>query len=126
MGTFSNFLGVHESYIDDPNLLPYEGVDSLMEDTSIEQSFEDNFAVAACRICYENTVNMNSILQACAIQEFAFYEETGEEYLYEASNGESFFDKIKQFFVKLWEKIQQIFQKAIMMFNTKDRDDKDF
>lgn len=126
MGTFSNFLGVHESYIDDPNLLPYEGVDSLMEDTSIEQSFEDNLAVAASRICYENTVNMNSILQACAIQEFAFYEETGEEYLYEASNGESFFDKIKQFFVKLWEKIQQIFKKAIMMFNTKAKDDKDF
>lgn len=126
MGTFSNFLGVNESYIDDPNLLPYNGADSLLEDASIEACFEENFSVAASRICYENTVNMNSIFQACAIQEFAFYEETGEELVYEASNGESFFSKVKQFFVKLWEKIQQIFKKAIMMFNTKAKDDKAF
>lgn len=126
MGTFSNFLGVNESYIDDPNLLPYNGADSLLEDASVEACFEENFSVAAARICYENTVNMNSIFQACAIQEFAFYEETGEELVYEASNGESFFSKIKQFFVKLWEKIQQIFKKAIMMFNTKAKDDKAF
>lgn len=126
MGTFSNFLGVHESYIDDPNLLPYDGVDSLMEDASIEPCFEDNFAVAASRICYENTVNMNSIFQAAAIQEFAYYEETGEELVYEAGTASSFFQKAKDFFKKLWEKIQQIFKKAIMMFNTKAKDDKEF
>ena len=126
MGTFSNFLGVHESYIDDPNLLPYDGVDSLMEDASIEPCFEDNFAVAASRICYENTVNMNAIFQAAAIQEFAYYEETGEELVYEAGTSTSFFQKAKDFFKKLWEKIQQIFKKAIMMFNTKCKDDKEF
>lgn len=126
MGTFSNFLGVHESYIDDPNLLPYDGVDSLMEDASIEPCFEDNFAVAASRICYENTVNMNAIFQAAAIQEFAYYEETGEELVYEAGTATSFFQKAKDFFKKLWEKIQQIFKKAIMMFNTKAKDDQEF
>lgn len=125
MAAYSNFIG---STIDSiyESVLPDVDMDSLLEDTSIEPCLEDNFAVAGARICAENTANMNAIMEACAIQEFCVYESTGEEMVYEGTNGDGFFAKIKAFFLKLWEKIQGIFKKAIMMFNTKAKSDKDF
>lgn len=124
MGTFSNFIGGYDSF--EESVLPDIDADSLLEDTTIEECFEDNFIVAGARICAENTANMNAIMNACAIQEFCYYEQTGEELVYTEATGDSLIEKIKSYFLKLWEKIQSIFKKAIMMFNSKAQSDRDF
>ena len=44
MGTFSNFIGGYDSF--EESVLPDIDADSLLEDTTIEECFEDNFIVA--------------------------------------------------------------------------------
>lgn len=122
MGVFSNYIT--EGYTDSP-VLPNVTIESLLMDDNIVPC-EENFLIASARVCAENNINMNAIMQACAIQEFCYFEENGVEMVYTENAISGFFEKAKSFFKKLWEKIQGIFKRAVMMFNSKAMNDKDF
>lgn len=122
MSVYSNKI----SAINSINELSDISVESLLMDESVNPCSEDNFITAGARICAENTINMNNILEACAIEEFCYLEENGTEMVYEGGKLDSFFTKIKNFFLKLWEKIKSIFKKAILMFDSHAKKDKDF
>lgn len=111
----------------DPNpVIPDIDLDSLLEDSSVEPCFEDNLLVAGARICAENTVNMNAIIEMAAIEEFNYFEQTGEEMVYEEGKLGGFIEAAKNFFLKLWEKVKSIFKKAGMLFASKAKTDKEF
>ena len=65
-------------------------------------------------------------MEACAIQEFCYFEENGTEMAYTEAAGEGFWTSVKNFFKKIWEKIQSIFKKVIMQFMSWAKNDKDF
>lgn len=125
MAVFGNYI-VENSGMGYESFLPDVDAESLMMDESVEPCQEDNFLVAGARICAECTENMNRIMEACAIQEFCYFEENGTEMVYEGGAITSFIEKAKSFFMKLWQKIQGIFKKAIMIFSSKAKEDKDF
>lgn len=124
MAVFGNYI-IENSDIYE-SVLPDVDAESLLMDESVEPCHEDNLLVAGARVCAESTENMNRIMKACAIQEFCYFEENGVEMVYEAEAGESFIAKAKSFFLNLWKKIQGIFKKAIMMFASKTKSDKEF
>lgn len=117
---------IEESGYDSNPVLPDIDLDSLLEDSSVEPCFEDNLIVAGARICAENTINMNSIMEMAAIEEFNYFEQTGEEMVYEEGKIGGFIEAAKNFFIKLWEKVKSIFKKAGMMFASKAKTDKEF
>lgn len=120
-GGFGNIDHINES-----SVLPDIDAESLLMDESVIPCFEDNFITAGARICAENTINMNKIMEACIIEEFCYLEENGTEMIYEEGKLNSFFTKVKNFFLKLWEKIKSIFKKAILMFDQHAKSDKEF
>lgn len=124
MAVFGNYIA--ESAMNYESVLPDVDAESLMMDESVEPCHEDNFLVAGARICAESTENMNRIMQACAIQEFCYFEENGTEMVYTEAAVTGFIEKAKAFFMNLWKKIQGIFKKAIMMFSSKSKTDKEF
>jgi hypothetical protein len=101
-------------------------IDSLLENESIEASFEESSYEAAMKAVCEATMNWNAIVEACAIQELNFLEESGTEMVYEGAALDSFIAKAKAFFMNLWQKIQGFFKKALMQFNAWSQSDKDF
>ena len=124
MAVFGNYIA--ENAMNYESVLPDVDAESLMMDESVEPCHEDNFLVAGARICAESTENMNRIMQACAIQEFCYFEENGTEMVYTEAAVTGFMEKAKAFFMNLWKKIQGIFKKAIMMFSSKSKTDKEF
>ncbi len=124
MAVFGNYIA--ENAMNYESVLPDVDAKSLMMDESVEPCHEDNFLVAGARICAESTENMNRIMQACAIQEFCYFEENGTEMVYTEAAVDGFIEKAKAFFINLWKKIQGIFKKAIMMFSSKTKTDKEF
>lgn len=124
MAVFTDFIAESNTMYE--SILPDVSADSLLMDESVEPCREDNFLVAGARICAEGTENMNRIMEACAIQEFCYFSENGTEMVYEGGKITGFIEKAKQWFLNLWKKIQGVFKKAIMMFNTKAKSDKDF
>lgn len=125
MAVFGNYI-VENSDMGYESFLPDVDAESLMMDESVEPCQEDNFLVAGARVCAECTENMNRIMEACAIQEFCYFEENGTEMVYEGGALTSFIEKAKAWFLKLWQKIQGIFKKAIMVFSSKAKEDKAF
>jgi hypothetical protein len=81
---------------------------------------------AALAIVAESESNYNKIMQAVGVNELQYYEENGVEFVYEAADIKGFFSKIKEFFVKLLEKIKGLFTKFFAMINTWAKSDKEF
>lgn len=123
MAVFSNYFVENE--VENYSLLADVDADSILADEDIETPFEESSIETAARLVAESTMNYNRIMEACAIMELNFLEENGREFIYEA-DGTGFFDKAKEFFLKIWEKIQALFKKAIAQFNSWFTSDKDF
>lgn len=75
----------------------------------IEVCATDDYVVEAVKHELENEQNYNTLMQAVALNELAYYSETGEEleYFSEAEKG-TFIEKVKQFFRRMWEKIKSL------------------
>ena len=123
MSTYS--MSVLESELQEPILAPVD-VESIVKDEDIEAAYEESAIDAAHRAVFESTVNLNSILKACAITEFCYLEENGTEMIYEGAKLDAFVNKAKEVFLGIWKKIQEIFKKVIMQFNAWFVDDKTF
>lgn len=94
--------------------------------TGIQECVYEPGIEAAWGIVAESEANYNAIMQAIGIEELMVYESTGEEMVYEASQVSGFFGKMKEFFMKIWEKIKGLFKKFFAMFDSYTKSDKDF
>lgn len=108
------------------SLLPDINSDELVNSSEIDAAFEESSIVTAARIVAENTTNWNTVLEACAITEFACFEESGTELVYEAGTLAAFKDKVIAVFNSIWEKIKAMFKKVLLQFNSWTQSDKDF
>lgn len=94
--------------------------------TGIQECVYEPGIEAAWGIVAESEANYNAIMQAVGVEELMVYESTGEEMVYEASQVSGFFGKVKEFFMKIWEKIKGLFKKFFAMFDSYTKNDKDF
>lgn len=105
------------------NNIVNEGADisTNIIECSMEPGIEAAYAIIA-----ESEMNYNAIMRAVGVAELAVYESTGEEMVYEAADVKGFFGKVKEYFVKLWEKIKGLFRKFFAMFDSYVKSDKEF
>lgn len=123
MAVFSRYFNENDD-VQDSGLMDAD-FDSMLYDEDIEAAHEDSYIEVAARLVAETTINYNRIMEACAIAELNFLEENGREMIYEADLS-GFFEKAKEFFRSIWEKIQSMFKKAAVQFNSWFTSDKDF
>lgn len=93
--------------------------------TYIESAYEDPFE-GGMAILAESENNYNSIMKAVALDELYVLESTGMEIVYEDGRIKSFLQKVKEFFVKLWEKVKGIFAKFFAKMSSLITKDKEF
>ena len=124
MSVYSRFM--LESSTGNESFLEDVDADKLMYESAIEEAFESDSYEAAMRCVSENTANYNSIMQACAISEFCYFEENGVEMVYTEGTLSDWKDSAIAFFRKVWDKIQSIFKKVLMQFSSWSKNDKDF
>ena len=125
MSVYSNFF-INESTAGYDGLLEDVDVDTLMYGDTVEEAYEEDSYEAAMRCVSENTTNYNAIMQACAINEFCYFEENGTEMVYTEGTLSDWKDSAIAFFKKVWDKIQSIFKKVLMQFASWSKNDKDF
>ena len=127
MSVYSNFMLESDEILSD-DIQKYEPGKILedMEKEEVKAAHEECSYEAALRCVAENTMNYNAIMKAATIQEFCYLEENGTEMVYTEASGNSFFESVKNFFKKIWEKIQSIFKKVLMQFASWSKNDKDF
>lgn len=113
--TMESFTGI--------NNVPDFTTENLME-SSIAPA-DENLFIAGCKAVAENERNYNRIMEAYTIQELNYLSENGEELVTEGAFS-SFFESVKAFFKKVWEKIQSIVKSALMYFNKMAMSDKEF
>lgn len=113
--TMESFTGISN--------VPDFTTENLME-SSIAPA-DENLLIAGCRAVAENERNYNRLVEAYTIQELNYLAETGEELVTEGAFS-SFFESVKAFFKKVWEKIQSIVKSALMYFNKMSMSDKEF
>lgn len=99
---------------------------SMVDSVEVEDIYVEDFMEAALINVYENTCNMNAIMQSIGIAELAVYESTGEEVVYEASNGTGIIAKFKAQILKIWQKIKSLFDKFLAKMNSFGKDDAKF
>lgn len=94
--------------------------------TGIVECGYDNMSEASLNIVAESEYNFGAIMKHVGISELAVFEKSGTEMVYESTQVDSFFAKIKQFFLGIWEKIKGLFKKFFAMLDVYIKSDKDF
>lgn len=102
------------------------GGTAYLEDTEVEDIFEDSFDEAALRHTYEIDSNLNAIMKTIGISELAVLESTGQEIVYEAGRAGGIIEKLKAAIKKIWEKIKSLFTKFFAKMQSFGKDDKAF
>ena len=115
MGIFSTNRAVAES-----------GVLSKNIDNVIPALESANYTAMGIELVAESEANYNAIMKAIGVGELNYFEENGCEIVYESSGSNNFFEKIKQFFVKLWDKIKEIFHKFFVWLDSLVKSDAKF
>ena len=85
-----------------------------------------NYTAMSLQVVAEAEANHNAIMKAIGIHELAAFEETGEEIVYESGAASGFIAKVKQFFIKLWDKVKEIFHKFFVWLDSLTKDNKEF
>ena len=98
----SVYGSIHESTLSD--VVPYEFDESM------------SFQEMGAQMIEEATSDWNDYMQAIALTELSYVIETGQEYIYEGVDIGAMIDKIKEWFKKLWAKIQGIAKAAMAKF----------
>ena len=98
----SVYDSIHESTLLD--VAPYEFDESM------------SFQEMGAQMIEEATNDWNSYMQAIALTELSYVIEAGQEYIYEGADISAMIDKVKEWFKKLWAKIQGIAKAAMAKF----------
>ena len=95
-------------------------------DLFAECGYNATFEEISLMMVAESEQNYNNIMKAIALDELAYMEEYGTEIIYEASGIKGIFDKIKAFFQKLIEKVQQVLHAFLAKMDSFFKDAKGF
>lgn len=123
MGVYSN-VSIYEA---EDQITPVDPEELQNDPTAEDPAPESNdIEESAAAIIAQNEANYTNIMKSIGITELSIYESTGTEMIYESANIKGFFSKIKEFFVKLWNKIKGMFKKFFMLIASYTMKDKDF
>lgn len=114
MGIYTNFTSDY-SYDNVPER-------NLFEECGETATFEE----MALNLVAESENNYAMIMKAVALDELAYLEETGEEIIYESGGVSGFLKKVKEFFIKLIEKVRQLLHTFLTKLASFVKSDKDF
>lgn len=106
----------------------YEGsvLAGLDMNADIKPALESaNFTAMGLEVCAEAEANYNMIMKAVGVAELNYFEENGQEIVYEAG-GAGFLETVKKFFINLWNKVKEIFHKFFAYINMLTKSHKDF
>lgn len=93
---------------------------------SIECNYE-NIMEATFDNIANSINNHNEIMKAVAFGELSYMSENnGQEFIYEAADIKGFFKKMKELFIKIWQKIKGLFDKFFSTIDSYTRNDKTF
>lgn len=99
----------------------------LLEDTSVpELGLRSSLVEDAYLLIAESEDNWNNIMKACGYNELRNFKETAEPYVFTEASGAGFIASAKAFFAKIWEKIQSLFKKFLVMIGSFVQSDKKF
>lgn len=84
-----------------------------LDSISVAESNYTPDMLGAFSIIAESDKTYNDIMKAIGLAELACLESTGAEIVYEAADSESFFEKIKKWFINLGQKIAALFKNFI-------------
>lgn len=90
------------------------------------EGFDINYHEAAMMAVAESEAVYNKTMKEIGIAELRYFEENGQEVIYEAVDIKAVFNKIKMFFKKLIDKVKAIFHTFIAKLTSKVSSDKDF
>lgn len=117
MGVFAN-SALRESYGYAPDVLRNVSVRKFDEDATIMES--------CMQAMLESECEWRDIISEMAAREYSVLESTGREMVWEAADIRGFFNKVKEWFKKLWEKIAGLFSKFIGALASKVSSDSAF
>ena len=119
MGIYSMNNGVYSSE-------PMTDVWSPCEQEIRCEGVDINFHEAALMAVAESERVYNNAMKEIGIAELHYFEENGQEMIYEAVDVHGALEKIKKFFVKLIDKIKAIFHAFVAKMGSFFSDNKDF
>lgn len=90
------------------------------------EGFDINFYEASMVAVAESEAIYNRSMKEVGIAELRYFEENGQEVIYEAVDVKAIFGKIKMFFKKLIDKVKAIFHTFIAKLSSMVQSDKDF
>lgn len=90
------------------------------------EGFDINFYEASMVAVAESEAIYNNSMKEVGIAELRYFEENGQEVIYEAVDVKAIFNKIKMFFKKLIDKVKAIFHTFIAKISSFVQSDKDF
>lgn len=125
MGVYSTKGYITEA---DEDVIAPVDPDMLQDDETAEDvaPATSDIEETAATIIAQNEANYATIMKSIGIAELAVYESTGAEMIYEGANIKGFFAKVKEFFVKLWNKVKGLFKKFFALIGSYTMKDKDF
>ena len=122
MGFFNNSTTGFNSYI-----ASNANLEDLLEDTSIIDLPEAaSFYQCALEATAMDEANWNGIMQACGLQEYAYFMENGEEFVYNEAAGSGFIESVRNFLKKVLEKIKSVFKKFMIFLSSHMKSGKEF
>lgn len=102
-------------------------LEDLLEDSSVMDLPEAaSFYQCALEAAAMDEANWNGIMQACGLQEYSYYLETGEEFVYNEAAGSGFIESVRNFLKKVWEKIKSLFKKFMVFLGAHTKSGKEF
>ena len=117
MGFYSN--KVSEGFVS-------ESLESLVDNDSVTVCESEDFQEAALMAVAESEANYNAIMRAIGIEECAVFAETGKEKVYTEGVFGDVVQKVKEFILKIWDKIKQLFKRFMAMIGIYSKSDKEF
>lgn len=90
------------------------------------EGYDINFYEASMVAVAESEAIYNNSMKEVGIAELRYFEENGQEVIYEAVDVKAIFNKIKMFFKKLLDKVKAIFHTFIAKLSSFVQSDKDF
>ena len=105
--------------------------DSINESTLLDVApyeFDESmtFQEMGAQMIEEATQDWNDYMQAVALTELSYVIENHQEYIYEGVDIRAMIDKVKDWFKKLWAKIQGIAKAALAKFASWGKNDEGF
>lgn len=92
----------------------------------LDEGYDINYTEAAIMAVAECEKMHNNMMKSIGINELQYFEENGQEIVYEAVDVQGIFNKIKAIFVKLIDKIKAIFHAFVAKINSLTSDNKEF